>query len=221
MLSSAGAGAHGSRAEDSKDPIVLAAEYVLAIQTIVSREKSPFDPGVVTVGSIHGGTKHNIIPDEVHLQITVRTYKEDVRRLILASLERIARGVALTGGVPEDRSPIVQVSETQVASATYNDPVLVARIVAALKRSLGADNVSEGPPVMGSEDFGAFALEDHSIPAFMFNVGAIDDARLAEMKRTGRPVPTLHSSLFWPTPEPTIRTAVKAMTAAVLDLMKK
>ena len=216
-----GRGAHGSRAEDSKDPIVLAAEYVLAIQTIVSREKSPFDPGVVTVGSIHGGTKHNIIPDEVHLQITVRTYKEEVRRLILASLERIARGVALTGGVPEDRSPIVQVSETQVTSATYNDPVLVARIVAALKRSLGADNVSEGPPVMGSEDFGAFALEDHSIPAFMFNVGAIDDARLAEMKRTGRPVPTLHSSLFWPTPEPTIRTAVKAMTAAVLDLMKK
>jgi metal-dependent amidase/aminoacylase/carboxypeptidase family protein len=216
-----GRGAHGSRAEDSKDPIVLAAEYILAIQTIISREKSPFDPGVVTVGSIHGGTKHNIIPDEVHLQITVRTYKDEVRKLILASLERIARGVALTGGVPDDRAPIVKVSETQVASATYNDPVLVARIVAALKRSLGADNVSEGPAVMGSEDFGAFALEDHSISAFMFNVGAIDDARLVEMKRTGRPVPTLHSSLFWPTPEPTIRTAVKAMTAAVLDLMKK
>jgi amidohydrolase len=216
-----GRGAHGSRPEASKDPIVLAAEYILAIQTIVSREKSPFDPAVVTVGSIHGGTKHNIIPDDVHLQLTIRTYKEEVRQQILASLERIARGVALAGGVPEDRAPIVKTSDTEYTPAMYNDPALTARTVAALKKALGAENVLEVPSVMGSEDFGQLGLEDRKIPTFMFFVGAIDAARLAAMKQAGTPVPTLHSSLFWPTPEPTIRTAVKSMTTAVLELMKK
>ncbi|MBZ5702659.1 MAG: amidohydrolase [Acidobacteriia bacterium] len=216
-----GRGAHGSRPEASKDPIVLAAEYILAIQTIVSREKSPFDPAVVTVGSIHGGTRPNIIPDEVRLQLTVRTYKEEVRQQILASLERIARGVALAGGVPEDRAPIVKASATEYTPAMYNDPALAARVAAAMKKALGAENVVETPPVMGSEDFGAFGLEDRKIPTFMFGVGAIDAARLTAMKQSGTPVPSLHSSLFWPTPEPTIRTAVKAMTAAVLDLLKK
>ncbi len=216
-----GRGAHGSRPEASKDPIVLAAEYILAIQTIVSREISPFDPAVVTVGSIHGGTKHNIIPDEVRLQLTVRTYKEEVRQHILASLERMARGVALAGGVPEDRAPIVKASETEGTPAMYNDPALAARVAAAMKKELGAENVVETPPVMASEDFGAFGLDGRKIPTFMFGVGAIDAARLAAMKQSGTPVPSLHSSLFWPTPEPTIRTAVKAMTAAVLDLLKK
>jgi len=216
-----GRGAHGSRPEASKDPIVLAAEYILAIQTIVSREISPFDPAVVTVGSIHGGTKANIIPDEVRLQLTVRTYKEEVRQHILASLERIARGVAFAGGVPEDRAPIVKASATEYTPAMYNDPALAARVAAAMKKELGAENVVETPPVMGSEDFGALGLEGRQIPTFMFGVGAIDAARLAAMKQSGTPVPSLHSSLFWPTPEPTIRTAVKAMTAAVLDLLKK
>ena len=216
-----GRGAHGSRPEAGKDPIVLAAEYILAIQTIVSREKSPFDPAVVTVGSIHGGTKHNIIPDDVHLQLSIRTYKEEVRQQILASLERIARGVALAGGVPEDRAPIVKPSDTEYTPAMYNDPALTARTVAALKKSLGAENVLEVPSVMGSEDFGQLGLEDRKIPTFMFFVGAIDAARLAAMKQSGTPVPTMHSNLFWPTPEPTIRTAVKSMTTAVLELMKK
>src|SRR6202162_1612122 len=143
-----GRGAHGSRPEVSKDPIVLAAEYILAIQTIVSRENSPFDPAVVTVGSIHGGTKYNIIPDEVHLQLTVRTYKEEVRQHILASLDRIAKGVALAGGVPEDRAPIVKTSETEATPATYNDPSLTEREAAALRKGLGSENVIEGAPVM-------------------------------------------------------------------------
>ena len=216
-----GRGAHGSRPEAGKDPIVLAAEYIMAIQTIVSREKSPFDPAVVTVGSIHGGTKSNIIPDEVRLQLTIRTYKEEVRQRILASLERMARGIALAGGVPEDRSPIVKASENEYVPATYNDPALTARVAAAMKKALGPENVVEAPPVMGSEDFGFLGLEGRQIPVFMFGVGAIDSARLAAMKQSGTPVPSLHSSLFWPTPEPTIRTAVKAMTAAVLDLLKK
>ena len=216
-----GRGAHGSRPEASKDPIVLAAEFVMAIQTIVSRENSPFDPAVVTVGSIHGGTKYNIIPDDVHLQITIRTYKEEVRQHILASLDRIARGIALAGGVPEDRAPIVKASETEVTSAMYNDPSLTEREVSALKRGLGADSVVEKPAVMGSEDFGQFGLEGHKIPTFMFMVGAIDTDRIATSQKTGVPLPSLHSSLFWPVPEPTIRTGVKAMTTAVLELMKK
>jgi len=216
-----GRGAHGSRPEVSKDPIVLAAEYILAIQTIVSRENSPFDPAVVTVGSIHGGTKGNIIPDEVHLQLTVRTYKEEVRQHILASLDRIAKGVALAGGVPEDRAPIVKASETEVTPATYNDPALTAREAAALKKGLGAENVIEDKPVMGSEDFGLFGLEGHQIPTLMLRVGAIDADRIANSQKTGVPLPSLHSALFWPVPEPTIRTGVKAMTLAVMELMKK
>jgi hippurate hydrolase len=216
-----GRGAHGSRPEVSKDPIVLAAEYILAIQTIVSRENSPFDPAVVTVGSIHGGTKGNIIPDEVHLQLTVRTYKEEVRQRILASLDRIAKGVALAGAVPEDRAPIVKASETEATPATYNDPALTAREAAALKKGLGTENVIEDKPVMGSEDFGLFGLEGHQIPTLMLRVGAIDADRIANSQKTGVPLPSLHSALFWPVPEPTIRTGVKAMTLAVMELMKK
>jgi amidohydrolase len=215
-----GRGSHGARPEASKDPIVLASEFVLAIQTIVSRENSPFDPAVVTVGSIHGGTKYNIIPDEVHLQLTIRTYKEEVRQRILASLDRIARGVALAGGVPEDRAPIVKASETEVTPATYNDPALTARAVSAMKQGLGAENVVERPPIMGSEDFGQFGLEGHKIPTFMFTVGAIDAERIANSEKSGVPLPSLHSSLFWPVPETTIRTGVKAMTLSVLELMK-
>jgi len=216
-----GRGAHGSRPEVSKDPIVLAAEFIMAIQTIVSRENSPFDPAVVTVGSIHGGTKYNIIPDEVHLQLTVRTYKEEVRQHILASLDRIAKGIALAGGVPEDRAPIVKASETEVTPAMYNDPGLTAREAAVLKKGLGAENVIEEPPVMGSEDFGQFGLEGHQIPTLLLRVGAIDRERIVASQKTGTPLPSLHSSLFWPVPEPTIRTGVKAMTLAVMELMKK
>jgi hippurate hydrolase len=216
-----GRGAHGSRPEVSKDPIVLAAQFILAIQTIVSRENSPFDPAVVTVGAIHGGTKYNIIPDDVRLQLTIRTYKEEVRQHILASLERIAKGIALAGGVPDDRAPSVKASDTEVTPAMYNDPALTAREAAALKKGLGAENVIEEPPVMGSEDFGQFGLEGHQIPALMLRVGAIDAARIAASQKTGTPLPSLHSSLFWPVPEPTIRTGVKAMTLAVMELMKK
>ena len=216
-----GRGGHGAYPHTTKDPIVMAAEYILAIQTIVSREDSPLDPAVVTVGSIHGGTKHNLIPDDVHLQLSVRAYKEEVRQRILASLDRIAKGIALAGGVPEDRAPIVKVSETEVTAATYNDPALTGRVVGAMKTALGADKLVQLEPVMGSEDFGQFGLEDHKIPTFMFRVGAIDAERIAKSKETGVPLPSLHSSVFWPVPEPTIRTGVKAMTVAVLELLKK
>jgi amidohydrolase len=215
-----GRGGHGARPEVTKDPVVAAAEFIMAIQTIVSRETSPLDPAVVTVGSIHGGTKNNIIPDEVRLQLSVRTYKEEVRQRILASLERIARGIALARGIPEDRAPIVRPSDTEVTPALYNDPALTERVVGALQKSLGPENVLEGPREMVSEDFGRFGLEDRQIPVCMLRIGAIDAARVAKSKESGTPLPSLHSSLFWPAPEATIRTGVKALTVAVLDLMK-
>ena len=217
-----GRSSHGSRPESSKDPIVMAAEYVLAIQTIVSRERSPFDPAVVTVGSIHGGTKHNIIPDEVHLQLSIRTYKEEVRQQILASLDRIARGIAIAGGVPEDRMPTVKASETEVTTAMYNDPALTARVVSAIQLAIGKDNVIEHPPAMASEDFGYLGLENHQIPIMMFSLGAIDHDRItASHNPNAAPLPSLHSGLFYPAPELTLRTGVQAMSAAVLDLLKK
>jgi amidohydrolase len=216
-----GVGGHGSAPEATKDPIVEASEFIMALQTIVSREKSPFDPAVVTVGSIHGGSRYNIIPDEVHLQLTVRTYKEDVRQRILASLARIAQGVALAEDIPADRAPIVKASDTEYTPAMYNDPALTERLARVLEKALGPENVVKLPPIMASEDFGRFGLEGHQIPICDFSLGAVDPVKFRESKRTGKPIPSLHSSLWAPLPEPTIRTGVKAMTSAVLDLMKK
>jgi amidohydrolase len=215
-----GRGGHGSKPEVTKDPIVAAAEFIMAIQTIISRENSPFEPAVVSVGSIHGGAKSNIIPDEVRLQLTIRTYKEEVRQRILASLDRIARGIALADGIPEDRAPIVKPSETEMTPAMYNDPALTERVAAALRKALGPGNVAEAPPEMASEDFGRFGLEGHQIPTSMIRVGAIDAARIAASQKSQTPLPSLHSSLFWPVPDATIRTGVKAMTAAALDLLR-
>jgi amidohydrolase len=215
-----GLGGHGARPEATKDPVVLASQIVLALQTIVSREKSPLDPAVITVGSIHGGTKRNIIPDEVILQLTIRTYKEEVRQQILASIERIAKGLALAAGVPEDRAPILKVIESENSPATYNDPELSERIAAAIGRTVGKDNVIKAQPLMVSEDFGYFSL-DHKIPAFMFWLGAVEPAKVEAARKSGKPLPSLHSSLFEPLPEPTLRTGIKAMTTAVLELMKK
>lgn len=215
-----GVGGHGSKPEGTKDPVVLAAQVILALQTIVSRENSPLDPAVVTVGSIHGGTRYNIIPDEVNLQLTVRAYKEEVRQKLLAAIERVTMGTANAAGIPADRSPIVKVSQTEVTTATYNDPALTERLATALVQALGPANVIRATPIMGSEDFGYFSL-DHKIPTTMFWLGAVDPVKLKQSKEGGPALPSLHSALFAPLPEPTLRTGVKAMTSAVLELMKK
>src|ERR1041384_1024622 len=215
-----GLGGHGSKPEATKDPIVVAAQVILALQTIVSRENSPLDPAVVTVGSIHGGAKSNIIPDEVKMLLTVRSYKEEVRQHILASIERITKNIAAAAGIPEDRAPIVKVSETEMTPALYNDPQLTERVAKTLQKTLGADNVVQIAPIMASEDFGRYSL-DRQIPSLLFNLGAVEPAKVAASKQSGKPLPSLHSSLFAPVPEPTLRTGVKAMTAAVLELMKK
>jgi amidohydrolase len=216
-----GMGGHGAYPHKTKDPIALAAQMIDAWQTIASRENNPLDPIVVTVGSIHGGTKHNIIPDEVKMQLTVRTYKPEVRARVLAAIERIAKGCATAAGLPPDQMPEVKILKDEGVSATYNNPDLTKRVTAALKAALGNDNVIPKDPTMGGEDFSEFSLPDHSIPAFMFNVGAVDPAKVAESQTSGAPLPSLHSSKFAPVPEPTIRTGVIGMTSAVLELMKK
>jgi hippurate hydrolase len=215
-----GLGGHGAVPESTRDPIVVAAQVILALQTIVSREDSPLDPVVVTVGSIHGGTKHNIIPDEVDLQLTVRAYKEEVRKRVLASIGRITKGIAMAAGIPEDRAPIVKFSELQITSATYNDPQLTERLATVFAKALGQENVVKLPPVMMSEDFGYLSL-DQKIPATLFTLGAVDPAKVKSSKETGTSLPSLHSALFAPLPEPALRTGIKAMTSAVLDLMKR
>ena len=215
-----GLGGHGSKPDATKDPIVMAAQVIMALQTIVSRENSPLDPAVVTVGSIHGGTRPNIIPDEVNMELTVRAYREEVRQKLLAAIERITKGIAVAAGIPDDRAPIVKVSETELTAATYNDPQLTERLAAVFVKAIGQDNVVKIPPAMASEDFGYLSL-DQKIPSTDFWLGAVDPAKVKRSKETGTPLPSLHSPLFEPLPEPTLRTGVKAMTSVVLELMKK
>lgn len=216
-----GMGGHGAYPHKTKDPITLSAEIINAWQTIASRENNPLDPIVVTVGSIHGGTKHNIIPDEVKMQLTVRTYKPEVRQRVLSAIEQIAKGCATAAGLPPDKMPEVNVLHAEHVNAVYNNPELTKRVKATLKSAVGDENVVDKDPTMAGDDFSEFSLPDHSIPACMFNVGAVDPAKAAEAKKTGASLPSLHSSKFLPLPEPTLRTAVIGMTATVLDLMKR
>ena len=216
-----GMGGHGAHPELTKDPVVMAAEFIMELQTIVSRQMLPLDPAVVTVGSIHGGTKGNIIPDDVVLQLTTRAFSEDVREHILSSIRRMAQGVAMAGGVPDDRAPIVKVSETEATPPTYNDPKLAARLRGVFEAALGAANVGESKPMMVSEDFGLFGLSGHQIPTVIFQLGAVSAQQIEESRRTGTPLPSLHSSVFYPQVEPALRTGIVATTSAVLELLKK
>jgi hippurate hydrolase len=215
-----GVGSHGAHPESSKDPVVMSAEYIMAIQTIVSRQIPPQDPAVVTVGAIHGGTKRNIIPDEVVMHLTIRSFNDEVQKQILADLKRIAEGIAIAGGVPSDRMPIVTVMPEN-SPVTYNNPELAERLRAVCVRTLGAANVVPLRADMVSEDFGLFGLEGHQIPTVMLRLGAVAPEKVAESKATGKPLPSLHSAMFVPLPDLTIRTGVLVMTASVLDLMGK
>lgn len=215
-----GYGGHGAAPQAGKDPIVIASEVVVALQTIVSREMDPQLPTVVTVGSFHAGTKHNIIPDEAHLQLTVRTMNPQQRERVLAAVARITNGIAAAAGVPAERAPIIEVAQDHVP-ATINDIALTNRVGAALEHALGKDNVLAGEPVMASEDFSLFAIEDPKPPICMFWLGASDPARLKDAMEKGTRLPGPHSSEFAPVPDPAIRTGVKAMTSAVMDLLAK
>jgi amidohydrolase len=214
-----GVGSHGAAPDAGKDPIVMASEFVVELQTVVSRSIAPNQPAVVTVGDIHGGTKRNIIPDDVKMELTTRCYSEAVRQTIIDGVKRTAKGVAIAGGVPEDRMPIVTVLEDESTPETINDVALAARLQKIFVAKLGAANVIERQPIMGSEDFGIFSL-DHKIPAVIFWLGAYDPAKVAESDRTGVTLPSPHSPLFAPLPEPTLRTGVTAMTDAAVALLQ-
>jgi hippurate hydrolase len=212
-----GKGGHGSAPHTTVDPIVLAARIILDLQTLVSRENNPIDPVVVTVGSIHGGTKHNIIPSEVKLQLTVRTTKDSVRQRVLEGIERIAKACAAGARAPE---PIVHVDPGEFTPALVNDSDLTRKTVALFKEVLGPEHIRVWPPAMGGEDFSRYGREH--VPIFMFWLGTIDPRRAAESRREGAaPLPSLHSDHYYPVPEPSIKTGVLAMSMAILNLNGK
>ncbi len=214
-----GVGGHGSTPDRTRDPVVLAANIVMQLQTVVAREVSPFDQAVLTVGTIHGGAKRNIIPDEVKLELNLRAYREEVRTRMVESVARIVRAAALGAGVPEDRLPVVTVLDGEYAPVLRNDPAVTGRLVDAFRTALGRDAVVALPPVMASEDFGRLGLAG-AIPTVMFSLGAIRPADFEAAPREGRPLPSLHSPLFAPDPEPTLRTGIVAMSAGALELLR-
>jgi amidohydrolase len=211
-----GKGGHGSAPHTTIDPVVLAARIVLDLQTLVSRETNPTDPAVVTVGSIHGGSKHNIIPNEVKLQITVRSTKDAVRKHLLDGIKRIADAAAVGAGAPE---PVVTVHPEEFTPALLNEPKLTRRIVALFREVLGEDKVGERPPVMGGEDFSRYGRA--GVPIFMYFLGTQPPEKVAAAEKGERPLPSLHSDSFYPVPEPTIKTGVLTMSLAALSLLGK
>ncbi len=214
-----GVGSHGSAPESGKDPIVMAAAFITQVQTVVSRSVPPQQPAVVTVGDIHGGTKRNIIPDEVKMELTTRSYSEDVRQTIIKGVGRTARGVAIAAGVPDDRMPVVTVLENESTPPTINDVALSARLQKLFVAKLGAEHVTQMKPVMGSEDFGIFGMGGQ-IPSVLFWLGADDPVASAEAQKKGVVRPAVHSALFAPVPESTLRMGVTAMTDAALELLQ-
>ena len=215
-----GVGGHGSAPQTARDPVVLAASIVMQLQTIVSRSTSPQKPAVLTIGTIHGGTKRNIIPEEVKLELNMRSYDEETRQILIAGVRRVARGAAIAMDIPEERLPEVTVLDAEFAPVVINDPKLNERVEASLRKALGAENIDHPPAVMGSEDFGRLGL-DGKFPSVMFRVGAINPAAYAKATAEGRVMPSTHSPLFAPDPEPTLRTGILGMTQVVLDLMPR
>lgn len=214
-----GRGGHGSTPHKTHDPVVLAARIVVDLQNIVSREIDAQEAAVITVGSIQGGTKHNIIPDEARLQITVRSYKPSVREALLKAIRRTALHEARAAGFPDSLSPIITVREEEFTPATFNDPALVKRIDKVFSDKLGADTVVTVPPVMGGEDFGRYGPAANC-PSYIFWLGVTEASLWKAAKHAGGPpMPSTHNSSFAPEPVGSLRTGVIAMTSAVLELM--
>jgi metal-dependent amidase/aminoacylase/carboxypeptidase family protein len=197
----------------------MAAEFVVLAQGIVSRQIDAQSPAVLTVGTIHGGLKRNIIPDEVTMGLTLRTYSEAVTEQIVAAIRKTAEGVAVAYDVPADRMPIVTVSQTEVTPATLNDSAFAGRLRKVAVDTLGAAHVETGASIMGSEDVGLFTLKG-TIPGVMFRLGASDPAKLAAAEKANKPLPGPHSPFFAPEYQPTIRTGVVAMTALAISVLQ-
>ncbi|MBL08631.1 MAG: peptidase M20 [Rhodobiaceae bacterium] len=215
-----GVGGHGAYPHTAKDPIVLASKIVLALQTIVSREIDPLNPAVVTVGSIHGGFKHNIISDEVKLQLTLRSYTDEVREKIISKIKRIIRGEAISMGISEDKMPTLKLRD-EYTPALYNTPEFVDIVIKHIKDSIGENNVFEVPPVMGGEDFGRFGRVEPKIPTFLFWIGGPSLLDWEKSEKGEISIPGNHSPLFAPDPEPTLKTGVSAMTAAAIGVFNE
>jgi amidohydrolase len=215
-----GIGGHGAAPQAGRDPITLAALYITQIQTIVSREESPTDPTVVTVGDIHGGTKRNIIPDEVKLELTTRSFSDKSRNTVIQGLKDMAAGITASAGLPPEKAATVTVLDDESTPVEYNDPAMTAQVKTVLVKALGADHVMDLPRIMGSEDVGVFALPQHEIPLVYFRLGAMDPAKLAAAKGAGKDLPGPHTSRFEPLPEPTLRTGVTAMSSVAISLLQ-
>jgi hippurate hydrolase len=215
-----GVGGHGAYPQDAKDPIVVAARIVTSLQTLISRELDPLDAGVVTVGVINGGAKNNIIPDEVKMQLTVRSFADATRARILSGIDRIAKAESQAGGLTGDKAPITTVRPDGTPSL-YNNPALIERMTATFKKALGEDKVVPAQPTMGGEDFARYGRTADKIPGMLFWLGAVSQEKIdASQKEGGAPLPALHSSGFAPDPDPTIATGVKTLTAAALEILK-
>jgi len=214
-----GIGGHGAYPQTTKDPIVLASAIVMKLQTLVSRELSPLEPGVVTVGSFRAGSKHNIISDEAKLQLTVRSYTDESRKLLLDGIARIARGEAIAAGLPDDLMPVVTVEEPYTPS-TYNDPELTESVIAGFRSRFGEERVMQVPSVMGGEDFGQFhrAAPD-DVESFIFWVGGVPMDEWEAAQKGEATLPSLHSPLWAPDAEKVIATGAEALAASAMQLM--
>lgn len=214
-----GRGGHGAYPHTTKDPIYLASQIVIALQGLMSREISPLDPGVVTVGAFNAGTKHNIIGPEAHLQLTVRSYSDEVRDHLLSGIQRIAEAQAASYGLTPEEYPRVEIEETYTP-ALYNNPGLASRAVAAMQTRFGIEAVAEVPPIMGGEDFSQYHRTEENVPTFMFWVGGTTQERLDSFTAQGIAIPSNHTPLFAPDdPQTTITQATEAMTAIALDFL--
>ena len=214
-----GIGGHGSAPQVGRDPISLAALYITQIQTIVSREEDPQDPTVVTVGDIHGGTKRNIIPDEVKLELTTRSFTDQSRQIVIDGLKQMAAGLTVSANLPPNKAATVTVLENESTPVMFNDPPLMTKVRAALVQALGAPQVVDLHRIMGSEDVGIFGL-DRKIPVAFMWLGAMDPAKFSAAKAAGKLLPGAHTSRFEPLPEPTLQTGVTAMTSAAIALLQ-
>lgn len=216
-----GIGGHGAYPHTTKDPIVLASRIVGALQTLVSRETDPQDPAVVTVGSFQAGSKHNIISDEALLLLTVRSYGDETRAKLLDGIKRIARGEAITAGIPEDRMPVVSLREAEFTPATYNSPEFSVEMAELFATRFGQDRVVQSKPVMGGEDFSRYRRADENIKSMIFWVGGVPMAEYQAAQTDGTKLPSLHSPFWAPDAEKVIKTGAEALTAATLQIMKK
>jgi amidohydrolase len=216
-----GVGGHGAYPHTTRDPIVLASRIVTTLQTLVSREINPLDSAVVTVGSFHSGTKHNVISDDARLQLTVRSFTPEVRRQLLEGIARIARGEALAAGVPEDRMPVVTVVEAQYTPATVNTEALTQSTAARLREHFGEARVQQTQPVMGGEDFSRYHIADPRIESLIFWVGGVPQARWDAVHGDVTQLPSLHSPFWAPEAETVIATATEAMTVAAMGVLAR